>query len=217
MRIGTWNLEGRWTDGHRELLAAVDAVVWLLTEVPRHVSLPGFEAHVTTARMDARQHWAGVFSRFPLQPLPDPHPASAAAVGEGVAWCSSILPWRSCGSAPWGDGSSGEKTARAVTRLMNALPAGALVWGGDWNHSLRGRESAGSHVGRAAIQEALGRRRLTSPTADLPHRLDGLFTIDHIAVPDSAEILAVNRISAEGADGRRLSDHDAYTVDVARI
>lgn len=87
---------------------------------------------------------------------------------------------------------------------------------GDWNHALRGREYAGSLAGRTAIQEALARRRLMAATSDLPHRLDDLFTIDHIAVvPQSAGILAVNRIEAAGADGRRLSDHDAYTVDLA--
>lgn len=217
VRIGTWNLEGRWTRGHRDLLAMVDADVWLLTEVHRDVSLPGFEMHITTGRMGEREHWAGVFARFRLQRLSDPHPASAAAVGQGFVWCSSILPWRSCGAEPWGDGSSGDNTARAVTQLMDALPDDDLVWGGDWNHALRGREYAGSLAGRTAIQEALAHRRLTPATSDLPHRLDGLFTIDHIAVPQSAEIVAVNRIVTAGANGRRLSDHDGYTVDLAAL
>lgn len=74
-----------------------------------------------------------------------------------------------------------------------------------------------SHVGRTTIQQALGRRPLTPATAELPP----LSTVRSPSItsplPDNAEILAVNRISAAGEDGRRLSDHDAYTVDVARI
>jgi hypothetical protein len=48
------------------------------------------------------------------------------------------------------------------------------------------------------------------PTAELPHRLDGLLSIDHVAVPTTWTLRDVVRLDAEG-----LSDHDAYVVDVA--
>lgn len=213
MRVGTWNLEGRWSPDHLELLAAQECDVWLLTEVRHETSLPGFECHLTTAKMGDAKSWAGVFSRRPLQPLPDPHAASAAAVGMGLVWCSSILPWRSCGTDPWGEGTTSEKTARALEHLMGGLPAGGLVWGGDWNHAMEGPEYAGSLAGRSAINEALAGRRLQLATRALPHTVSGLFTIDHIAVPDGAQVLGATRVSAENQHGRRLSDHDAYTAD----
>jgi hypothetical protein len=38
MRIGTWNLQGRWDLRHLELLSAHDCDVWLLTEVNKTAS-----------------------------------------------------------------------------------------------------------------------------------------------------------------------------------
>jgi len=126
MRVGTWNLAGRWSPHHLELLLAQECDVWLLTEVRADVSLAGFESHLTAAKMAPRRHWAGIYSRTPIQPRPDPHPASAAAYGLGLTWCSSILPWRSCGTVPWGDGAAKEKTQRALDQLASELPVGAV-------------------------------------------------------------------------------------------
>lgn len=177
--------------------------------------MPGFTSHLTSATMAGRRHWAGIFSRNRLQPLPDPHPASAAAIGLGAVWCSSILPWRTCGTEPWGEGTSSEKTSRALSQLTTALPSGDLVWGGDWNHAMKGPEYAGSLAGRTAIQEALASLQLNLATQDLPHALPGLFTIDHIAVPRNAQAIQAARVVAEDGRGKRLSDHDAYTTEWA--
>jgi hypothetical protein len=214
MRVGTWNLAGRWSPHHLELLLAQECDVWLLTEVRADVSLAGFESHLTAAKMAPRRHWAGIYSRTTLQPRPDPHPASAAAFGFGLTWCSSILPWRSCGTVPWGDGAAKEKTRRALDQLASELPVGALIWGGDWNHAMQGREYAGSVAGRNAIKAAVADLQLTLATENSPHCIPGLLTIDHIAVPHSTRIHAVNRIVAEDHSGKRLSDHDAYAIDV---
>lgn len=119
MRIETWNLEGRWSLDCSGLLAAQECDVWLLTEVPNAATLPGFETHLTSAKMSERKHWAGIFSRAHLQPLPDPHPASAAALGGGLVWCGSILPWRSCGTAPWGEGTTSQKTIRTLRQTYD--------------------------------------------------------------------------------------------------
>jgi len=175
------------------------------------VALPGYESHLTAPKMNSRRHWAGVFCSSPLEPLPDPHPASAAALGMGMAWCSSILPWRSCGTVLWGEGTSKEKTQRVLDQLMASLPVGQ-VWGGDWNHAMQGPESAGSVAGRIAIKAEVAHLQLKTVTEDSPHRIAGLLSIDHIAVPEGAEIHAVNRIIAQDQAGRRLSDHDAYTT-----
>lgn len=188
--------------------------MWLLTEVRTDVALAGFESLLSTSMMAKRRHWAGVFSLSPLQPWPDPHPASVAASSKDLCFCSSILPWHACGTVPWGEGTHGEKTERAINQLMASLPADGLVWGGDWNHAMDGPERAGSHAGRSAIKEALAGRHLKLTTADSPHRIAGLGSIDHIAVPRSASIVSTHRVVAQTQTGKRLSDHDAYVSDI---
>jgi hypothetical protein len=104
MRIGTWNLAGRWSTDHDELIRSKNADVWLLTEVSERLHVEGYDLHVTDALMAAKRRWAGVLARADLKlaPQPDPHPASASARVAGRNFCSWILPWRSCGSrAPW--------------------------------------------------------------------------------------------------------------------
>ena len=104
-----------------------------------------------------------MFSRSALTALPDPHTASAAGVVDGVTFCSTILPWRSCGPVPWGEGTHAVRTAAVLDTLLSALPRGALVWGGDWNHSLVGRETAGSMAGRGHLERALEELGLQVP------------------------------------------------------
>lgn len=215
LRVGTWNLEGRWTSAHQQLLVSQDCDLWLLTEVRDDVLLPGFRKYASAARMSGRRHWAAVLAREAVTRLPDPHPASVAVVGMGVTWCATVLPWRSCGSQPWGEGSTADRTERAVDQIVGSFPAGDVVWGGDWNHSFSGQERAGSYAGRSAIQAALAGRAMQTVTADLPHRITGLLTIDHIAIPDYWQLRDASRVVAESPDGRRLSDHDAYVVEIA--
>ena len=166
--------------------------------------------------MAPRRHWAAVLSRAPLTPLPDPHVASAAAVVDGVTYCSSILPWKDSGGEPIWPGAEpprnlhSGRTRHAVEVLLRALPCQDLVWGGDWNHAMSGDESAGTKGGRAHVLGAVKELGLQVPTAELPHRRDGLLSIDHIAVPRSWTVGEVRRLDATG-----LSDyHDCYVVDV---
>ncbi len=120
VRIGTWNLAGRWSLDHRDLLLGADCDLWLLTEVSERTVLPGYAVHCTSARMAARRRWAGIASRLPMASLPDPHPASAAAQVGGVTFVSSVLPWRSAGSRPpWVGAKHAEKTANTVGDLLS--------------------------------------------------------------------------------------------------
>lgn len=214
LRVGTWNLDARHQPTHVDLLLGMDCDVLLLTEVSPRLELPGYAKVLTAGVMARGQHWAGVFSRRPLEPLAEPHPASAAARVDGRTFCSSILPWTGCGpDEPWGTGKHAEKTERCLAQLRGSLrPDG--VWGGDWNHSLLGRETAGSLAGRAAVQGTLDELGLQAPTADLPHAVGGLRSIDHVAVPDVWHVVSAERVSAVVGD-RRLSDHDAYVVEAA--
>lgn len=212
VRIGTWNVDDRWSPAHERFLQNADCDVWLLTEVNPRVELGGYRRHLSVGAMARGQRWAGVYSRLGLEPLPDPHVASAAAIVDGITYCSSILPWRTCGGEPnWPGIDLAEKTGIALERLLERLPRERLVWGGDWNHSLAGKETAGSLRGRDAIQVALQKLNLKAPTERLLHQIDGLLSIDHIAVPDMWPVRSAEQLKARG-----LSDHDCYVVVVER-
>lgn len=87
------------------------------------------------------------------------------------------------------------------------------MWRRDWNHALSGRERTGSYEGRQSILDAVDRLGLQVPTATLPHRVDGLLSIDHIAIPTGWTVHGVEHHPGSSA-GVRISDHDAYVVDV---
>src|SRR3954447_6684346 len=101
-----------------------------------------------------------------------------------------------------------EKTELALTELLANLPTHDLVWGGDWNHALSGYEGAGSKGGRTHVLAAVEKLGPSVPTADLPHRLDGHLSIDHIALSPRIGLSAQRRASAPVG----LSDHDCYVV-----
>jgi hypothetical protein len=215
MRIGTWNLAGRWTDAHAALLAGLDCDVLLLTEVSERLDLHGYHQHPTEARMAAKRHWSAVLSRAELDPLADPHFATAAARVVGVRFVSSILPWRGCGER-WPGVNTHERTTLAVRQIARSADGSPLVWGGDWNHSLSGREYAGSKAGRADIQRTVETLDLQVPTAALGHPIAGVLSIDHVAVPASWSITSADRVLAVDGAGKRLCDHDAYVVETER-
>lgn len=211
MRIGTWNLAGRWDGRHLDLIESMACDLLLLTEVSDRVDVPGLWHHTTTSLMSPQRHWAAILSSTPLTPLPDPHGASAMADVAGLRVCSTVLPWRSCGTrAPWVGATTAAKTAHAVEMITSTRPA---VWGGDWNHALSGPEYAGSVAGRSRILEAVDELGLQVATAQSPHHLDGLLSIDHVAVPRALAVRAVEHVSAV-VDGARISDHDAYVVEL---
>lgn len=206
-RIATWNLEGKWSRPHADQLRSLDCDVLLLTEVRRNVEVVGYDLTWTASDMQPGRAWAAIASRVGLMPLPDPHPATVMASIGGLPLCSSVLPWRGAAKYSAFAGSSvSEMTMQAVANVADQRP---IVWGGDWNHSLSGREYVGSLAGRAAIIAALGDLELQAPTADLPSRHEGQLSIDHLAIPHAASATA-ERIRV----ARRLSDHDAYSIQI---
>lgn len=214
MRIGTWNLQGRWDSRHLDLIEMMDCDVLLLTEVSERVDVPGYDLHLGRHLMMPKRRWAAVASRLDMQAQPDPHGASAMAELEGLRVCSSILPWRSCGTRdPWLGATSGEKTSAAVAAVETCVPS---VWGGDWNHALSGREWTGSIAGRRSLLAAVKRLDLHVPTASSPHQIEDLLSIDHIAVPKSWTVSATHRHRAFVGQVR-ISDHDAYVVEASSV
>lgn len=213
MRIGTWNLEGKWSSDHLALLQGQECDVWLLTEVPTEASIPGMTAHRTAQAMGPRKTWAGIFSSADVITQPDPHPATAMVLCDGFRLMSSVLPWRTCG-ASWEGSTLAEKMSFTLSTLREHIDE-TTIWGGDWNQALEGRDYVGSSAGRKGILELVNDSRLSVPTTTLGSASRGHRAIDHIAIPISWDVTAVQRLEAAVA-GRRLSDHDAYVVSVDR-
>ncbi len=68
--------------------------------------------------------------------------------------------------------------------------------------------------GRRHVLAAVEELGLVVPTALLAHPIEGLRTIDHIAVPAHFRVDRVERIKAKV---HGLSDHDAYVVEVEEV
>ena len=215
MRIGTWNLDGRWAANQQQLIEKELCDVWLLTEVPKSFAFDGGDIFWSMP-MTKDKAWAGVWSNGNAAPSPSTHPAAATAIRDGVLYCSCVLPWRA--ARPWwpaeDTGDVAAMTAATLARLRTGLLAanGDVVWGGDWNHALHERELAGTNHGRGEIEKLRCKLQLQVPTEHQPHAKPGLLSIDHIAVPAGWRVTGCRRVVAAAA-GKRLSDHDAYIVD----
>jgi hypothetical protein len=222
MRIGTWNLDAQWTQAHQALLARENCDVWLLTEVSPiardpNEPLAAYHRLLSTGTMSRGQHYAAIFSLLPLGPPLNTHGASAAALIDGIAYCSSILPWAGCASQQgslWVGASLEDMAEPALDQLTQVLPKANTVWGGDWNQNLAGGwQNVGSGGVRALVGSAVSALGLLVPTAGLPHQMGGgQYTIDHIAVPHQWNFRSVARVRAVG-----LSDHDAYIIEIDRL
>lgn len=211
VRVGTWNLAGNWSPAHRELLQYGNCDVWLLTEVHDDTEIPGMTAHCTSDPMGPRKTWAGILSKTQLDGRPHPQRATALAHIGGTRFLSSVLPWRSCGPS-WAGSTLAEKQALTLDAIRDAIDDGS-VWGGDWNQALEGPEHVGTTAGRRRIDELARDARLSVPTRSLGSASPGHRSIDHVAVPMAWDVLSAQRVPAE-AEGRRLSDHDAFVVNV---
>jgi hypothetical protein len=213
MRVGTWNLEGRWTANHQRLLEQLECDLWLLTEVRVGTDLSGYTSHTTAELMSDTKHWAAVLSRSEsdLVPLPDPHPATARCMVEGLQVLSSVLPWNGCG-ARWPGLDLADKMELTLSSLEPVLGERTL-WGGDWNQAFEGKIFVGTHRGRALLTEVIRGAQMVVPTALLASANPGHRSIDHIAVSAETEIRGARHVSAVGPRGR-LSDHDAYVVEL---
>lgn len=208
MRIGTWNLDGRWSDRHAGHLVALDCDVLLLTEVSPGTVLDGYQLHLGGGVASSGQHWAAIASRADLLPSADPHVASAMAQVDGRTFCSSVLPWRGCDAETWGDGDLAAKMQMTLDKLRASF-AGVDVWGGDWNAALGDQDWTSSRGARAALRDVLDDLRLQVPTAALPSQRPGVLSIDHVALRERVPVTACQHVPSGP-----LSDHDAYVVVV---
>jgi hypothetical protein len=126
VRVGTWNLAGRWTDQHHRFLVEQACDVWLITEVNERVGVREMRSHRTEAFMAAQRRWAGAFSTIELHPMEDPHPASAMARIGSLVFVSSILSWRTCGDRPPWDGQGHAEKTRKTVEALASIPVETL-------------------------------------------------------------------------------------------
>jgi hypothetical protein len=212
VRIGTWNLEGRWSPEHERVLTEVACDVWLLTENDPEATLPGYHQHLSAALMGEGKHWAGILSRWPMRALPDPHPATVGAEIAGQYFWCSVLPWTGSGlREPW-DGADHPARVESALRLISPGLVGAnTIWGGDWNQPLLGNLSGFSRAAQGHLTRTIDTHGLQVPTRELPGRSAPQFSIDHIAIPGDWIVSGAGRTQVSG----RVSDHDVYWVEVS--
>lgn len=191
MRIGTWNLAGRWDDRHRALLEDHG----LRRPAPhRGVRAPG-RAGLRLApgtAVDGAEATMGR-GRLPADCVSGTRPPwSRGHGGTGGSACLLVHPalallWQ---ARPVGGCHKRGETSTAVAAVEASEPS---VWGGDWNHALSGKEWAGSIAGRKSLLAAIERLKLHVPTASSPHQIEELLSIDHIAVSKSWVVSATQR------------------------
>ena len=145
-----------------------------------------------------------------MEPLPDPHPASAAALLEDMVVCASVLPWPLArDSWCWGPAERLTRMQETLAQLTDALEGRTTIWGGDWNQPLEGSLAGFSRAGRDAITASTEMLDLQVPTASLPARPLGQGSIDHLAVPRSWTVSGAGCVPVD----EHLSDHHAYWVE----
>jgi Endonuclease/Exonuclease/phosphatase family len=227
LRIGTWNLDRDkplWRQPHQAEHIMKQAEVWLLTEVPANWQSGTENSSFSGLRPDEDdEYWSAIISRWPVEHVTAKHPSLAMAYinhdGEIFLAACSVFPWR--GAAEFWPAGDGDVFAERCANTLDAHAAEIcearcglpVVWGGDFNRALSGRDFVGSDVGRDALCTAfanLGLRAVTGEAAGqvLPHQ-----SIDHIAIPrvwNSGDV----EVQRPEFDGRPLSDHPSYVVSV---
>lgn len=104
--------------------------------------------------------------------------------------------------------------ANDVRTLQENHPEAMIVWAGDFNQSLDGPNTGGNNRGRALLSETLEDLGLKAWNRRCDHALGGLCAIDLICGPREHPVNEIVRIDP-APNGRRLSDHAGYVVDIS--
>lgn len=109
-----------------------------------------------------------------------------------------------------------DELEQQVARIRELAPKESgkvVIWAGDFNQSLVGPLWGGSALRREKLQAALIELGLEAWNRCAPHALAEMFAIDLICGPGG---IAVDRSEtiANTLDGRVLSDHACYVVDL---
>ena len=244
MRIANWNLQRVHPSESRaerivKQLKLVQADIWVLTETHELISPGELFSSVMSGMHDAEskpgEHWAGIWSRFPLKHLPsfvsDESRCTAALIkhpeiGEVTVY-ATVLPW--IGSA-WRDieaagGAAFEAALNTYTtdwqKLRAAFPNALHVVAGDFNQDLAPYHYYGSKIQRAVLQDALVAAHMKAVTGGLNDPVGTDIAnrhacIDHICISDSpaVQVIKTTRWPGAGKPDLQLSDHFCLAVDL---
>ena len=246
MRIANWNLQRVHPSESRaqlilEQFKLVEAGIWVLTETHELIGPGELFSSVMSDKHDAEsklgEHWAGIWSRFPIKHLPsfvsDGSRCTAALIEHpeigDVTVYATVLPW--IGSAWRGIESTGCAAFEAALnayaldwqKLRVAFPDALHVVAGDFNQDLAPYHYYGSKMQRAVLQDALAAADMKAVTAglndpvgtDIAHRHA---CIDHICVSDSpaVQVTKSTRWPEAGKPDLQLSDHFCVAVDFTK-
>jgi hypothetical protein len=237
MRIGTYNIErmGRgqkFAEQYKAKLESLNTDVLVVTEPGPHFRNLFPEALMSPEDRRGRESpeaWVAIVGKNLEDVMPDiPYTRLAVAAraeidGQRVIVYGSVLPWNSAQHhAPdvYGDEKRPfmeifEKALNEQVGDMEDLrrryPQEALIWAGDFNHTLEGR--ALSRGASELLRDAISKLGLKAVNADSPHRAEGMKSLDLICVESSWTCSGIDFDYPE-PDGRPLSDHRWYVAEV---
>ena len=240
MRIATWNMERRQKtstlDAHYSAaISGLDADVIVVTE-PGSDFISSFASAVVSPneRPGGRDNesWVAIIGKG-LEPgagneIPYQHlavAACAAASGRRIAVYGSVLPWNAALSqAP--DVYGPEKRTfeqvfdyalhqqvEDIESLQSNFGRDNVFWAGDFNHPLVGPLQGFSRHARDGILDALAGLGMVAVNQDSSHSKPGVCAIDLICGPMGLSY-GPPTSSMPSHEGRPLSDHRAYVVEV---
>ena len=99
-----------------------------------------------------------------------------------------------------------------MEELRRRYPQEALIWAGDFNHTLVGR--ALSRGASELLRDAISKLGLRAVNADSSHRAEGMKSLDLICV-ESSWTCANVATKYPDVEGRPLSDHRWYVAEVS--
>jgi len=240
VRIAAWNIERRargpaCDEYYDKAIRDLDADVVVITEPGPHFTRRHPEAVMSpSARPDTGddESWIAVLGSE-LQPLHvDTIPyrrlavaASMDASGQQIAIYGSVLPWnaaRSQANDVYGEQPRHfkdvfdlaiQEQVQDVERLQEEFGHLCVFWAGDFNHPLVGPLRGFSGHARARIDEALQTLGMIALNRTSGHAKLGAFAIDLICGPPTLDY-GTPEDSYPVANGKPLSNHRAYVVDV---
>lgn len=211
MRIGTWNLAGRWSTDHARVIEDADCDIWLLTDVPARVSAGGYHQHLSRGRRGPSAHWSGILTRLAAEPVAHTSPTATALSIADIVLVSSVLPWpEPHEDEPWEGSSHAERYVTALRETGSLLKGHIPIWGGTWNQPLMGNIIGYSKQAQAALEAFLADHGLQVPTRDLLGR-QRQYTTDHVAVPISWTVVASGKVEVDPS----LSPYDLFCVEAS--
>lgn len=239
MRIGTWNLERgkslQVAASQREVLDAHGADIYVITESPVSLSVPGPGVVTSVPQLEGPRGpevWVSIIGGN-VGPLEIPRgfgklsTAAQANVGDRhVVVYGSVLPWlQAATQAPELLDHVGESSAEMFARylsaqvedvraLCDAYRGSLIVWAGDFNQTLVGPNYGGSRTNRKLLREALDDLGFEAWNAGSAHAKPGMCAIDLLCGPKDHPVRGIHRIPPTDDNERRLSDHAGYVVEL---